>query len=120
VRRLARQARRPAAQVINDLLDEALRSRRFPGVIFVDGPAGRRAHLAGTGLDVWEVVELVRAYGSTEAVMGAFPRLSPVHIRTAVAFAEEYPEEIEGFLNLNAREPQDLRHEFPHMETVGR
>src|SRR5574340_1050957 len=64
IRTLARQARRPAAQVINDLLEEAVRSRRFPGVVFVEGPAGRRAHLAGTGLDVWEVVELVNEYGT--------------------------------------------------------
>ena len=120
VRNLARQVRRPAAQVINDLLDEALRSRRFPGVIFVEGPAGRRAHLAGTGLDVWEAVELVREYGSTEAVIRAFPHLSPVRIRTAMAFAEEYPEEIESFLDLNAREPEILRREFPHVEIAGR
>lgn len=120
VRRLSRQGRRPAAQVINDLLDEALRSRRFPGVVFVDGPAGRRAHLAGTGLDVWEIVELVREYGSPEAVMRGFPRLTRAVIRTAAAYAEEYPEEIEVFLELNARSPDALRRDFPHVEVVGR
>lgn len=120
VRRLSRQGRRPAAQVINDLLDEALRSRRFPGVVFVDGPAGRRAHLAGTGLDVWEIVELVREYGSPEAVMRGFPRLTRAAIRTAAAYAEEYPEEIEVFLELNARSPDALRRDFPHVEVVGR
>jgi hypothetical protein len=107
VRRLARQTGRPAAQIINDLLDEALRSRRFPGVIFVEGPAGRRAHLAGTGLDVWKVVGLV-------------PRLSSVRIQTAMAFAEAYPEEIEGFLQLNARAPEAVRRDFPHLEIAGR
>jgi hypothetical protein len=35
-----------------ELLEEALRMRRASGVVFVDGPAGRRAALAGTGLDV--------------------------------------------------------------------
>lgn len=119
VRGLARRARRPAAQVINDLLDEALRSRRFPGVVFVEGPAGRRAHLAGTGLDVWEVVELVNEYGSPEAVIGSFPRLTGVLIRTALAYAREHPEEIEVFLELNARSPEAIRREFPHVEVVG-
>lgn len=85
----------------------------------MEGSAGRRAHLAGTGLDVWEVVELVRAYGSPEAVMGSFPRLARTAIRTAMAYAEEYPEEIQSFLELNARSPDALRREFPHVEIVG-
>jgi len=119
VRSLARQGRRPAAQVINDLLEEALRSRRFPGVVFVEGPAGRRAHLAGTGLDAWEVVELVNEYGSPEAVIRSFPRLTRAAVRTALAYAEEYPEEIRVFLELNARSPEALSRDFPHVEVVG-
>jgi len=120
IRRLARQVRRPVAQVINDLLDEALRSRRFPGVVFVEGPAGRRAHLAGTGLDLWEIVELVREYGTPEAVMRDFPRLTRAAVLTATAYAEEYHEEVEVFLEMNARSPEALRRDFPHVEAVRR
>jgi len=105
--------------MINDLLEEALRSRRFPGVVFVEGPAGRRAHLAGTGLDVWEVAELVNEYGSPEPVLRDFPRLTRTALQTALAYAEEYPEEIQAFLELNARSPETLRREFPHVEVVG-
>ena len=36
-----------------ELLDEAIRMRRAPGVLFVDGPTGRRAVLAGTALEVY-------------------------------------------------------------------
>jgi uncharacterized protein (DUF433 family) len=119
IRSLAQRARRPAAQVINDLLEEALRSRRFPGVVFVEGPAGRRAHLAGTGLDVWEVAELVNEYGSPEPVLRDFPHLTRLAIRTALAYAGEHPEEIQAFLELNARSPEILRREFPHVEVIG-
>ncbi len=119
IRSLARQARRPAAQVINDLLEEALRSRRFSGVVFVEGPAGRRAHMAGTGLDVWEIIELVNEYGSPEAVIRSFPHLTRVAIRTTLAYAREYPEEIRVFLELNARSPETLSRDFPHVEVVG-
>lgn len=119
IRTLARQARRPAAQVINDLLEEAVRSRRFPGVVFVEGPAGRRAHLAGTGLDVWEVVELVNEYGTPEAVIRSFPRLTTAAIRTALAYAQQYSDEIRVFLELNARSPEDLNRDFPHVEGAG-
>jgi hypothetical protein len=47
-----------------ELLEEALRMRRAPGVVFVDGPTGRRAALAGTGLDVWEIAATWRAGGN--------------------------------------------------------
>ena len=35
--------------------------RRAPGIVFADGPAGRRAAVGGTGLDVWEIVATWRA-----------------------------------------------------------
>ena len=46
-----------------ELLDEAIRMRRAPGVVFAEGPAGRRAVIAGTGLDVWEVIASWQAMG---------------------------------------------------------
>lgn len=39
-----------------ELLRESVRMRRVPGIVFADGPSGRRAVVAGTGLDVWEIV----------------------------------------------------------------
>jgi len=41
------------------LVDEGLRSQQFPGIVFRDGPSGRRAALAA-GPDVWEVVAALR------------------------------------------------------------
>jgi len=38
-----------------ELIEEGLRIRRHPLVVFRDGPSGRRAGLAG-GPDVWEVI----------------------------------------------------------------
>ena len=39
-----------------ELLEEAVRMRRAPGVVFFDGPSGRRAAVAGSGIDVREVI----------------------------------------------------------------
>ena len=72
-----------------------------------------------TGLDVWEIVELVNEYGSPEAVIRSFPRLTPAAIRTTLAYAREYPEEIRVFLELNARSPEALSRDFPHVEGAG-
>ena len=38
------------------LVDEGLRMHEHPGVMFREGPSGRRACLVG-GPDVWEVIE---------------------------------------------------------------
>ena len=52
-----------AEHMMEDLLDEAIRVRRYPGLAF-RGPAhGRRAWLVGTSLDVWEVIEAYQSMG---------------------------------------------------------
>lgn len=85
--------------LVTSLLDEGLKSRRFPGVVFRNGPAGRRAALA-SGPDVWEVVRAIRRTpGKGE------PRLRKVaedtglglsQVRLAVNFYSAYPEEIDA------------------------
>ena len=78
---------------------------QYPGIVFVDGPAGRRAHLAGTGLDVWEVIELLQELGSVSALCRQFLRLSPTSVRIAQAYAEAYPDEINAFRTSNVKTP---------------
>ncbi len=118
IRAQAQRTRRPISRVIRDLLEVALRMQRFPGITFVEGPAGQRAHLAGTGLDVWEIIQLLREHGSASALSEQFPRLSPMVIQIAEAYAKAYPDEIRAFLALNTRTAEELRRELPWLETV--
>src|SRR5215471_21043321 len=55
----------------NELLSEALKMRRCPGILFADGATGRRARIAGTGLDVWEVIATYRSLGNKLKRLGA-------------------------------------------------
>ena len=61
--RLRRRARTvpgaTASALAQRLVDEGLRTAEHPGIIFKDGPTGRRAALAG-GPDVWEIVNVLR------------------------------------------------------------
>ena len=41
-------------------VEEGLRMDEHPLVRFVDGPAGRRARMLGTSLDMWELISVVR------------------------------------------------------------
>src|SRR5438445_12915339 len=56
----ARSTGRDFSSVANEMLMEAARMRRIPGIVFAEGPTGRRARIAGTGVDEVEVVREVR------------------------------------------------------------
>lgn len=98
-----------------ELLDEALRQRRAPGVAFVDGATGRRAVVAGTALEVWEVVAAWKdADEDLARTAEAFPWLSELQVRAAIGYYVLYPDEVDRRL---AREEawtaERLRRELP-------
>lgn len=98
-----------------ELLEEAMRMRRVPGIAFVDGPAGRRAVVAGTGLDVWEVIATWQSCGGSEELLRqSYPWLTGIQLRAALAYHEVYPKEIEARLHREARwTPEQIRHDLP-------
>jgi uncharacterized protein (DUF433 family) len=98
-----------------ELLDEAIRGRRAPGVSFVDGPTGRRAVVAGTGLDVWEVIATWKEGGeSYELLRQNYPWLSEIQLRAALGYYQIYPSEIDARLEREARwTPEKAWRELP-------
>lgn len=91
----------------NRLVDEALRMHEHPLITFRDGPAGRRARVAG-GPDVWEVVGAVRSVREGEpeltgedalAVVAETSGVPVTMLRPALAYWAEYPEEVDAFLD---------------------
>lgn len=98
-----------------ELLEEAVRMRRAPGVVFLTGPAGRRAVLAGTGLDVWEVIATWREAGeSFDVLKESYPWLSEIQLRAALGYNRLFPAEIEERLRREeAWTPERLRRDLP-------
>ena len=87
---------RDFSAVANDLLAEAVKLKRCPGIVFADGPSGRRARIAGTGLDVWEVVSTYKSLNRDDGrLREAYHWLSEPQLRSALAYFRLYPEEIE-------------------------
>lgn len=81
------------------LIDEGLRMADHPGIIFKDGPSGRRAALA-YGPDVWEVIKFLREIdergpAALDAAAESFGA-DPGRIATAVSYYGDYPDEIEA------------------------
>jgi hypothetical protein len=50
-----------------ELLGGAVRMRRAPGIVFVDGRTGRRPVIAGTGLEAWKGIASWKAAGQVES-----------------------------------------------------
>lgn len=88
------------------LLEEGLKTREFPGIVYKDGPAGRRASLAG-GPDVWQVIRAldeVPADGPDPVeTVSIEADLHPRQISLARRFYETYPDEIQAMLDANRR-----------------
>jgi len=84
-------------------VDEGLRMAEHPGVMFKDGPSGRRAALA-LGPDVWEVIKVVRELDERgDAAIAAATELLNVdaeRVRVALRYFASYPEEIEAELTI--------------------
>jgi uncharacterized protein (DUF433 family) len=111
-----RRSGRSRSAVIEELAEEAAKSRLFPGIAF-RGPEPRRAWVLGTGLDVWEIVELHRDYeGDVAAIVENHASLSERAVRLALAYAERFPEEIEEQLRENRPPLAELRERYPFIE----
>lgn len=117
VRALAKQTGRPFSSVMSELLEEGLRMRRIPGIDFTDGYRGRMAKVAGTGIQVWEVV---RDYRDMDAcwddLREAYHWLNETQLRAALAYAEAYPTEIDERIRIDEEwTPEKLYATYPFM-----
>lgn len=94
----ARRRGEPKSRTAERLIDEGLRMEAHPGIVFKDGPAGRRAALV-LGPDVWQVVKVVKEFGPNgeRAIAGAaeWGNLSEARVRVAVRYYADFREEID-------------------------
>ncbi|MDQ1743692.1 MAG: hypothetical protein QOE23_2031 [Pseudonocardiales bacterium] len=90
----------------NRFIDEALRMEDHPGVLFRDGPTGRRAVLIG-GPDVREVIRTVRSARGAEPELDAEEIVALVSTNTgvprrlveiAIRYWAAYPDEIDSWI----------------------
>ncbi len=88
--------------IARDLLLEAVKMRRCPGITFADGPTGRRAKIAGTGIDIWEFIAMFRSLGENyDKLKETYHWLSDQQVRSALAYYALYPDEIDEKITRN-------------------
>ncbi len=75
-----------------------------PLVHFVDGTAGRRAALVGSGMDVCEVIATVRDNGGDVGKAADYLESTLGLVQAAVAYYGAFRNEIDEWIELNERE----------------
>ncbi len=102
--------------MVQELAEEAAKTRLFPGIAFRGSP--RRAWITGTGLDVWEILELLRSYADDEQrLRAAHPTVDERHLRLARAYGERFPDEVVVFRDQIDRSLDELRRLYPFLQT---
>ncbi len=118
-----RRTGRDFSTVVNERLLESNKMRRIPGIVFVDSPSGGRvARIAGTSLEVFEIVQAYRSVeNSWPRLKESFHWLSDAQLRAALAYAEAYPEEIEERIRRDEQwTPQTVWTRYPFMRPQAR
>ena len=108
----ARRTHRSKSAVVEALAEEAARTRRFPGLAFRGDDARRRAWVIGSGLDVWEAIQMLEDLGSIEPLV-EHTQLTEHQVRLAAAYRDAYPEEIADATADNRRPAEAWRELYP-------
>ena len=102
IERMAKESGQDFTNITKELLEEALKMRRCPGVLFAEGTGGRRARVAGTGIEVWEVIATLKSLkNDLKRLRKTYHWLSNEQIKAALGYYTAYPREIERLIQQN-------------------
>ncbi|MGF1473046.1 MAG: hypothetical protein ACFB50_15080 [Rubrobacteraceae bacterium] len=93
--------------------EEMEKISRHPGVMFEGPPERRRATLAGSVFDVWEVVDLYRGKGR-ERLFAEHP-VSERQLEVALDYYEANQDEIDAFIEENDQPVEYWRRKYPDL-----
>lgn len=112
---MAASSKETFSSFTSELIEEAIKMRRCPGIVFADGPAGRRARIEGTGLEVWEVIQGYQSLNNNfNALKKAFHWLTEKQLLAVIGYAKAYPDEINALIEQNrVLTPEKVEKELP-------
>lgn len=108
----ARRTRRSKSAIVEALAEEAARARRFAGIGFRGDDVRRRPWVIGSGLDVWEIVQMAEEYESLEQLV-AETQLSERQVALALAYRDSYPDEVADAIAENRRPLEEWQARYP-------
>lgn len=97
------------SELARTLIEEGLRMQAHPGIVFRQGPTGRRAGLMA-GPDVWELIrvfhQLEESGDELVARLAEIATVQPYQVRAALRYYADYPDEIDGRIALDEAEAE--------------
>jgi uncharacterized protein (DUF433 family) len=79
-------------------LEEGVLIDEHPNIRFVDGAMGRRPAVIGTGLDVWEIVEVAKDNSGSVAETAAYLEIDPRLVESALRYYSANREQIDDWI----------------------
>lgn len=124
VRALQEQAARyrtAPRTLAEEMVEEGVRTRAHPGIVFMERAGGRRDAVlaARPRLGVWQIVRAVRASTSIKAA-AEYLSLDMPSLERALAYYNDNPDEIERLLVQNAAEVERIERLYPSTADVAR
>ncbi len=102
INRIACESGRDFSTTAKDLLTEAIKMRCCTGIIFADGVTGKRARVAGTGLEVWEIITTYKGVNKNfPRLQTAYHWLTEQQLKAAIGYYISYPDEIDRQIDRN-------------------
>ncbi|MBW1863629.1 MAG: DUF433 domain-containing protein [Deltaproteobacteria bacterium] len=99
---IAQQSGKDFSTITKELLEEAIKMHRCPGIVFTEGVSARRARIAGTGIEVWEVIANYKSVGEDfERLHLIYHWLTELQLRAALGYYRAYPKEIDHLMTQN-------------------
>ena len=115
IEQLAKETRQDFSNVTKDLLQEAIKMRRCPGILIAEGTGERRARVAGTGIEVWEVIATYKSVKKDfKRLQKAYHWLSGEQLKAALGYYAIYQKEIDQLIEQNEQwNDKKLRDRYP-------
>ena len=102
IEQIAEETQKDFSSVTNELLEEAVKAHRCPGIIFTEGVNGRRARIAGTGIEVWELIASYKSFNlDGPRLRKSYHWLTEPQILSALGYYKTYPDEIDRLIAKN-------------------
>ena len=95
----SRAERRGVSQtaLVERYLEEGVRMDEHPMIVFRDSPLGRRAMLAGSRLDVSQVIETTRNSGDSLEEAAEYLSLPVARVRACLSYYAAYQDEVDAY-----------------------
>lgn len=95
LKRRARESGLSQTTLLERYLEEGLRRDVHPLIYFRHGAGGRRAALIGSRLDVWQVVDTVRAAGNSVEDAAAYLDVPAEKVDACLDYYAQYQDEVD-------------------------